>query len=190
MPGVKGRSGGRNAKTRAQHDVEGTTRLDRHAHENPQPPQGAPPVPEGLAGVALEEWGRMLGRLSQSQTLSVVDDGALFQYCRMFAETEAIALSQLETAGSVEILEDNLAKIEKADLVAVFQEITKLRQLEARYTTQVRQGRMALRAYLVEFGLTPAARSRVKVIGSPKDDTPRSPLDTLRAQAQTLRRVK
>ena len=54
--------------------------------------------------------------------------------------------------------------------VAALQEITKLRQLEAGSLTRTRMGRMALRAYLVEFGLTPASRGRVKVTGDTKPD--------------------
>jgi len=135
----------------------------------------------------------MIRRLTDSKTLSTVDDGALYQYCQLFAETEAIAVTQLETASTIDLLEDNLSgpKEEREDLLQVAQEITKLKQLEARYITQVRQGRMALRGYLVEFGMTPAARSRVKVIPSAKDkdDTPKSPLARIQQQARALRAV-
>lgn len=105
----------------------------------------------------------MVGRLSLVGTLSAVDDAALYQYCRLFAETEALAVSQIETAASIDIVEENLHGLKGADIVAAFQEITKLRQLEARYTSQIRQGRMAVRQFLVEFGMTPSARTRVKV---------------------------
>jgi hypothetical protein len=94
----------------------------------------------------------------------------------LFAETESIAITKLETESSIDRLEENLAGLEGGELVACFQEITKLRQLEARYINQVRQGRMALRIFLVEFGLTPAARSRVKVNA---DDSKRDEWDGL-----------
>ncbi|MCA1562178.1 MAG: P27 family phage terminase small subunit [Acidobacteria bacterium] len=156
-------------KTRREHEVAGTFRRDRHSHRNPDPPKGIPTSPKELTGAALDEWQRMIDRLSKSGSLSVVDDAALYQYCRLFAETEAIEQTQAETAASIEILEQNLAGLEGAELVQCFQEITKLRQLEARYTTQVRQGRMALRTFLVEFGLTPAARGRVKLFDKPAE---------------------
>lgn len=108
----------------------------------------------------------MICRLTQLGSLSKVDDAVLYQYCRMFAETEGIAVAQAETAATVKILQENLdglSELTFADLMAAAQEITKLRKLEAGYITKVRQGRMALRTYLVEFGLTPAARSRVKL---------------------------
>lgn len=164
MPGVKGqKSGGHNAKTRAQLELAGTFRKDRHQHLTPEPPKGIPTPPRELTGEALAEWLRMIGRLTLSGALSVVDDGVLYQYCQLFAETEGIALIQEETAGSIDILEQNVAGLKGPDLVACFQEITKLRKLEAGYITKVRQGRMALRMLLTEFGLTPASRGRVKL---------------------------
>ena len=191
MAGVPGRSGGRNAKTRQQHELEGTLNATRHKDlATPDVPNGVPDVPAGLEGLALDEWHRMIARLQACRTLAKVDDAVLFQYCRMFAETEAIAVTQAETNASVQVLEENLAGIEKDQVVSVFQEITKLRQLEARYTTQVRQGRVALRAYLVEFGMTPAARSRVRVVSSGEDEHTKSPLARLQQQARTLRAVK
>lgn len=166
MAGIKGqRSGGRNAVSPDVHVLRGTFQPSRHAgHTVPDPPKGTPIPPEPLSSpVEQAEWDRMVTRLERTGALSVVDDAALYQYVKLYAETEAIAVTQLETAASIDILEDNLAKIAKDELVAVFQEITKLRQLEARYTTQIRQGRMAIRQYLIEFGMTPSARTRVKL---------------------------
>jgi hypothetical protein len=117
-------------------------------------PAGLPTSPKPLTGDALAEWDRMVARLSMIGTLSPVDDGILYQHCQLFAETEAIEVTAGETAASIAILEQNLAGIEKSDLLAAFQEIGKLRALQMRYTTQVRQGRLAQRAFLSEFGLT------------------------------------
>lgn len=190
MAGTKGRSGGRNARTVQEHQELGTYRHDRHdGIANPDPPKGLPTSPKPLEGDAKEEWDRMIARLTVSKTLSTVDDGVLYQYCRLFAETEAIAVTQLETASTIDLLEENLRGEDRENLLEVCQEITKLKQLESRYTTQIRQGRMALRTYLVEFGMTPAARSRVKVLGA-DDEKPLSPLAALQQSARAIRRVK
>jgi P27 family predicted phage terminase small subunit len=163
MPGTSN-SGGRNRKSERQHKLEGTFQKVRHAGTvTPTAPVGQPASPKALEGDALEEWDRMVERLTQVGTVSRVDDAALYQYCRLFAETEALAVSQLETMASIDIVEENLHGLKGAELVQCFQEITKLRQLEARYGTQIRQGRMALRQYLVEFGMTPSSRTRVRL---------------------------
>lgn len=190
MPGVRGRSGGRNALTTQEHQQQGTFRADRHGDTpSPEPPVGVPTSPKELTGDAADEWGRMVHRLSASKTLSIVDDAVLYQYCQLFAETERIAITQLETAATIDIVEENLGHVKGPDLTAAIQEITKLRQLESRYTSQIQRGRGLLRTFLVEFGLTPAARSRVKVIGSEKSGTAKSPLAALQAQARALRAV-
>lgn len=164
MAGVAGRSGGRNAKTVSEHRIAGTFQNVRHGDfSNPDPPRGTPDPPKALTGEAQAEWDRMVTRLTSSGTLSVVDDGALYQYCQLFSETEAIAVVQAETGAAIDVLEQSLGDFKGPELIAAFQELTKLRQLEARYTTQIRQGRMGLRVYLIEFGLTPASRSRVKI---------------------------
>jgi P27 family predicted phage terminase small subunit len=169
MAGVAGRSGGRNAKTVQEHQQRGSFRDDRHgSYTNPDPPKGQPKQPKSLKGDALAEWKRMIQRMEDSGTLSKVDDAALFQYVCLFGETEAIVVQQAHTADLIEKLEDAIAGTEdrpgltEGDLVNAIREITKLKQLDAKYTSDIRQGRMAIRQYLVEFGMTPAARSRVK----------------------------
>lgn len=176
MAGVKGqRSGGHNRKTRDQLEKAGTFRKDRHADvETPTAPPGIPEPPKTLDGEALEEWNRMIARLQQTGALSIVDDAVLFQYCRLFAETEGIWIAQQETTATIEILQENIdsrsrKEVTVEQLIELAREITTLRKLEAGYITKVRQGRMALRQLLVEFGLTPAARGRVKLPEKPKD---------------------
>jgi P27 family predicted phage terminase small subunit len=164
VPGVKGRSGGHNAKTVKEHKLQGTFQKVRHAGvRNPEPPPGIPTPPKKIDGDSAEEWTRMVGRLAKSKTLSEVDDAALYQYCQMFAETERLSISQEEVGSSLQIINDSLGDYEGAERIAIFQEMSKMRQLEAGYSTKIRQNRMALKAWLVEFGLTPASRGRVKL---------------------------
>jgi phage terminase small subunit len=164
MPGVKGRSGGHNAKTAKAHKLAGTFQKVRHAGiRNPDPPPGLPVPPKLLTGDAAGEWERMLVRLATSKTLSGVDAGAMYQCCCMFAETEVLAVKQMEVADAILVLKDSLADFKGPELIAAFQELTKMLRLESQYTTQIRQGRMGLRVYYTEFGLTPASRGRVKL---------------------------
>ena len=157
---------GRRGNTTQAHIVKGTFRKDRHGEQvTPEAPKGRPKRPKRLQAdaMAAQEWARMVARLEELGTLTVVDDAALYQYCRLFAETEQHAVTQAEVSASVQILEENIGDLKGADQMAAFQEIAKMRKLAASYATQIRSGRMGIRQWLVEFGLTPSARSRVKL---------------------------
>lgn len=103
----------------------------------------------------------MIHRLETIGMLSSVYDAILYQYCQLFAETEALQQRSGELEGSADVLEENLKGLDGPELVQCFQEIAKVRQLQSSLDTKVRQSRMAMRQYLVEFGLTPSAISRV-----------------------------
>src|SRR5690242_8852171 len=126
MAGVKGRSGGRNARTTQEHVLRGSFRDDRHGDKHtPEPSKGIPEPPKPLEGDGREEWDRMVARLTDSGTLCKVDDAVLYQYAWLFAEVEELRVD-LETArGSAQILEENIRGLEGPDLVAVFQEVAK-----------------------------------------------------------------
>ena len=114
----------------------------------------------------------MIHRLEAAKTLSTVDDAALYQYCCLFAETEGIRTAQRQNAALVTKLHAAVARLRGEQVVEAIAQIVRLRHLDAKHTVQLRQGHMALRQYLVEFGMTPAARSRVKAtaIEPPKDE--------------------
>lgn len=167
MPGTS-RSGGRNKKSRAEHALTGTGRKDRGTATTssstapPDPPKGRAPIPLGLTGHALGEWKRMADRLALNQTGSIVDDAALYQYCTLFAETEAIVVAHRTNVALVVKLQRAIDKLTNGDqIVEAIGHIVQLKKLETKYSAQLRQGHMALRQYLVELGMTPAARSRV-----------------------------
>jgi len=171
MAGVAGRSGGRNIKSVASHRLAGTFQPVRHGHHaNPMVKRGRPEPPKPLDGDALNEWTAVCYELDAADVLATTDRMAMYQYCRLYADTEALSVLQEETGGSIDRLEENLSGLDGAELVQCFQEITKLRQLEARYVVQIRQGRMGILRFLVEFGHTPSARARVKLpVGSTPD---------------------
>jgi len=168
MPGTS-QSGGRNQKSAAQHRLEGTFQASRHAGgmAMADPPKGRPTRPKGLRGAARAEWTRMVARLEAARILSTVDDGVLYQYCCLFAETEGILASRRTNIALVAKLKNAMRKLRGEDLVDAITQIVQLKKLESKTTTQLRQGHLALRSYLVEFGMTPAARSRVKVADAP-----------------------
>jgi len=183
MAGVKGRSGGRNAKTVTEHALNGTFDKARHGETvNPTPPSGMPRPPKPLDGDARSEWDRMLTRLQLSRTLSVVDDGMLYQHCRLFAETEELVEEKAEARAAVDRLLESQGDVDKGDLLAFFQELGKMQKLAASYDSKLRSNRMALRVSYVEFGLTPASRGRVKVADTQPDDDPFAEFDGAQIQ--------
>jgi phage terminase small subunit len=174
MPGTKA-SGGRNAKSRGMLLVEGTFRKDRHADRaTPSAPTGTPPRPRTLTSAGRAEWTRMVARLDLAGTLSTLDDAPLYQYCCLFAETEGIRADRVALKTLSAKLMIAIQRLKGEALVEAASEVVKLQFVLAKQTAQLRQGHMALRQYLVEFGMTPAARSRV----TPTDEsTPVNPLD-------------
>lgn len=155
---------GRRSKTREELERAGTFRKDRHSDlTNPEPSSGTPEPPAELGELERSEWDRMIWAFQDMGMLHKVDAFAVYQYCRLYAETERVAEQQRECEASVEVLETNIKDIEHSELVQLFGQIVILRKLISKCTDQLRTGRMAIRQYLVEFGLTPASRGRIKL---------------------------
>lgn len=178
MPGTKN-SGGHNAKSIEQLKAEGTYRPDRHGGlETPEPPKGRPEAPKGLKGPARAEWDRMVDRLDQSKTLRLVDDAALYQYSQLFAETERIQADHERIRTMSSKLMREVRKLKGDELLDAVREVVKLELILSKQVTQLRQGHMSIRQYLIEFGMTPSARNRVKILST--DDKPKSKLLSFR----------
>lgn len=168
MPGTSN-SGGRNAKSSDDLKRAGTYRPDRHdGFETPEPPKGRPVPPKALTGEALAEWTRMVERLEKSNTLSMVDDAALYQYARLFAETEGITVDNANVRKLSMDLKKTVRKLDGLELVEAIKQICNLQHILAKQTTQLRQGHMAMRQFLIEFGMTPSSRTRVKIQKAPE----------------------
>ena len=178
MPGTAN-SGGRNRKSAQTHVLLGTFQKCRHGDgEAPEPPVGKPEPPRPLKGEAKSEWARMVARLELSQTLSKVDDAALYQYVQLHAETESITADNTRVRSLSASLKKAIKNLDGMELVEAIDKIVSLQHIISNQVRQLRQGHMALRQYLVEFGMTPTARSRVKANGGQK---PASKIDAFRA---------
>ena len=168
MAGVKGRSGGRNAKTVKQHQLEGTTQKHRHSgYTNADPPLGDPPKPAGLSAVASAEWDRMVERLRLAKTLAVTDDAVLELYVLARASMRRL---QAEF-DALEHLQFDKFSVDGAGVEMKVRDVVK--ELRAWNTT--------IRPYLTELGQTPASRSRVKVPEKSEPEDAFSEFDGLKA---------
>ena len=174
MPGTAN-SGGRNKKSPRLRVLQGTFRPDRAGHETPDPPQGVPTSPKRLTGDASAEWKRMIGRLEKSGTLAVVDDAVLYQYVRLFAETEASVTRQAKNEARAARLEQEIEKhdLEGGEFVAAVRAIADITKAISRAEGHIRQSRLAIRQYLVELGQTPSARTRVRAATGAANDPER-----------------
>jgi phage terminase small subunit len=120
-------------------------------------------MPAELDSIGQAEWTRLMWAFEDMGMLCQVDLFAVYQHCKLYAETEAVAEQQSEARAGLKVLEENLGDVKAEDKVALFTHIVTLHKLIAKCTDQLRQGRMAIRQYLVEFGLTPASRGRIKL---------------------------
>jgi P27 family predicted phage terminase small subunit len=117
-------------------------------HDEPKPPAGPPSPPAWLSAAAREKWDELAPLLAQTGVLSTLDGDALARYCVTFVEWRK-HLSICERGGDVLIVRDERGGI--------------------RYTqvgpsaTLVRQHGQTLLKLAIEFGLTPAARSGIRV---------------------------
>ncbi len=117
-------------------------------------PKSAPTCPEWLSGDAKTEWLRLAPELESLGLLSNIDVTGLAAYCQAF-ERWRMADEQLRQNGLVTVSSKSGFEI-KSPYVAISN------------TTQDQ-----MRKFLVEFGCTPAARSKVVVTKRPTEEESR-----------------
>jgi len=108
-------------------------------------------MPAGLSAIAREEWRSVVPELLRLQVLSKIDGKALAAYCHSYARWRQ-AEAEIDRLGLIIDGKRNPA-------VAMSSDALKL-----------------MKSFLIEFGMTPAARTRLKIDGG---DPPEDPLDAL-----------
>ena len=127
--------------------------------EEPQPPKGVPEMPKGMARVARREWKMVTRELSILGLLTIVDGKALGEYCKLMGLAEVYYNEALQEPMVEEPVFDKTGmsvgtKIKANPATAAYLGCSK-----------------AAKAYLIEFGLTPASRTKLK-IQKPKEVDP------------------
>ena len=110
-------------------------------HDEPQPPEAIPRCPGHLAPVARVEWRRVARTLHAIGVLTTIDRAALAAYCQAYARWVEAEEKLKETPP---LLKTPSGYVQQSPWLGIAN-----KQLEL-------MGR-----YMVELGLTPAARSRV-----------------------------
>jgi P27 family predicted phage terminase small subunit len=112
----------------------------------PAAPQGVPPCPDWLSDEARAEWDRVIPELQMMGLLSTADRAALAAYCTAWARwVEAEAM--VKKLGTI---------VKSPD---------KGFPMKSPYLSIADQALETMRKLMVEFGLTPSSRSRIKVPG-------------------------
>jgi P27 family predicted phage terminase small subunit len=118
----------------------------------PTPADGVPDRPEMLIGEAAAEWDRVSQVLAEMGLLTRADRSALAAYCTAYARW-----------------------LQAEEQVAKFGTIVKSPEkgfpMKSPYLTVADQALETMRKFMVEFGLTPSSRSRIRLPGhGPAED--------------------
>jgi P27 family predicted phage terminase small subunit len=113
----------------------------------PTPPAEIPDRPEMLSGVAAAEWERTVVVLHEMGLLTQADRSALAAYCTAYARWVA-AEEQVAKFGTI---------VKSPD---------KGFPMKSPYLTIADQALETMRKFMVEFGLTPSSRSRIRLPGN------------------------
>lgn len=137
-------------KPRALKKLEGTFRKDRDGGNVLEPPPGVPVCPKWLGKVAREEWERVVPQLVTLNVLTGLDGGALERYCVAHGNW---VKAQRDVDKSGMVIKTPFGPQKNPSVKIAMDE------------------RAAARLLAGELGLSPSARSRVKV------DKPQAPED-------------
>lgn len=107
----------------------------------PKPPEGTPPTPRNLGPIAKEEWGLIVEELASMNVIARVDRMALTLYVEAY-ERYRKAAETVEEKGETIFSPNGYPQV-------------------APWVTRMDKNLEVCRRFLIEFGLTPAARSRM-----------------------------
>ncbi len=153
MTGKPGRSGRRPQPTSLML-MKGDIRPSRMNPDEPRPKAALPPPPSHLSKVAKAEWRRTGKRLLALGIMTEIDSSAFELYCTAYArwveaETEINKTGVLITKTT----KDGTEYYGQSDYLSIANKA--LEQMQK---------------LLVEFGMTPSARARVKAVPAPEKD--------------------
>lgn len=136
----------------------------------PKPKLLAPKMPANLSGLAVDEWKEIVPLLIELGVLSQVDGKALAAYCECFAQWRR-AMEEVEERGI--LIEEPIVALVSGEVVGY-----KIKRNPA--VSMANDQLKLMKSYLVEFGLTPASRGRLKI---EKPEGEADPMDAYLAAA-------
>ena len=130
--------------------------------DEPQPKLATPRCPAHLGAEAKREWRRVVKIMREMGVLTVADGAAIAAYCQTW---------------------ERWVQAEKAIRIGGILIRSKFTVVQNPAVTIARDAMGEMRRFLVEFGMTPAARTRVKTEPKPPEE---DPLDVLRAYGERM----
>lgn len=127
--------------------VEGTYREDRVAKNEPRPKARVPRPPKHFSALALEEWNRIVTELAENGLMTNLDRAALVAYCD-FWEAYVIADERLKKKGGGLVYTSANGNM-----------------VENPYFSIKKRAAEIMHKFLIEFGMTPASRTRISANG-------------------------
>ena len=127
--------------------LRGSWRGDANPEE-PQPERGVPDMPEFLEGMSKECWDQLVPLIDGMNVLTLADEVALSMLCKTYANWRR-AEALLEKHGDVYPIRDDAGNVKYLQ--------------QSPYVSIARNNLLALKGMLEQFGLTPSARSRLRV---------------------------
>jgi P27 family predicted phage terminase small subunit len=155
--------------------IEGTWRADRAPRNEARPAPELPPIPQHLSGEARKEWRRVARRLSRLGLLSSIDRAALAVYCECWADwVEASRRCVGADGKDLKVIKtgEKIKYETGPDGQQVILERSGGNFVENPYFTIKKRSAEIMHKFLIEFGMTPAARTRINVYEEEKQKDP------------------
>jgi P27 family predicted phage terminase small subunit len=123
-----------------------------HEDQEPKPESGVPEMPKGLRKTAKREWKRLAPKLDEVGVITKVDGKAFAMYCDAYADWEV---------AQKKCMEDGMWYSEPVlnheGLVVGY------KHKQAPWFNVKVTAMKVMKSFLIEFGLTPASRSKLKI---------------------------
>lgn len=131
-----------------------------------KPEKVAPECPKGMRRAAKREWYNMVPQLMALNVLTKVDGKALMAYCDAYADWEE---SQKDCVKNGLVLDSPVLDKDN-NPISIDGQLLRVRKENPAFAVKCKALK-TLKSFLIEFGLTPASRSKLK-IEPPKEVDP------------------
>ncbi|GMU22159.1 MAG: hypothetical protein AMXMBFR13_22470 [Phycisphaerae bacterium] len=143
---------GRKPKPTALKLLTGERRPSRINYDEPRPPASAPPMPSWLPDGAKPIWKQLVKQLATMGTLSSADEAVMTSYCVTYSRMQEAEGKVAETGGDI------------------VRSVNGHPQINPWLTVQ-RKAQEQLKSLAIELGLTPCARTKIRVTATNKTNT-------------------